>query len=100
MLKIKFENGKEFQKDIDKMGRTISKAKGEILNQEQLLPNLKVASSNLNALYDALYLAKLEEDTEKMEIIIEEILNIADVNISEIIEQIADRKVNEFLKDI
>jgi len=100
MIEISFKNGKEFQNKLEKLGNSLSKAKGEILETQDMLPKTEVADSDLKALYDALYKAKLEEDTGKMQIILEEIEKISEVNETVIKKELAKRAIEGFIKTL
>jgi len=100
MIEVNFKNGKEFLSKLDKLGESLSKAKGEILDTQEMLPKTSVADSDLKALYDALYKAKLEEDQGKMEVILEEIGKISEVTEMGVKEELAKRIANEFMKNL
>jgi len=100
MIKIDFKNGKNFQKKLEKSSSSLSKAKGEILESQEMLPKTEVADSSLKALYDALYKAKLENDMGKMQIILEEIEKVSNSSLSDIKRELASRKINEFVKSL
>ena len=100
MIKAKFEKGKEFQDKLKKIGNSLSSAKGQILKIEQMLPKTEVADSDLKALYDALYKAKLEKDVNKMQIILEEIEKIVEINILEVQRELGDREIKGFIDNL
>ena len=100
MIKVKFEKGKELQKRLKDISDSISKVKGQNLDTNEMLPETKVADSDLKALYDALYKAKLEEDIDKIQLILDEVQKITEVDRSGIEEELKKRAIETFLKQI
>ncbi|MBT6045723.1 MAG: hypothetical protein HOG49_02775 [Candidatus Scalindua sp.] len=98
MIKVSFENGKEFQKKLERIGSSLSRAKGEILKAQEMLPKTEVADSDLKALYDALYKAKLENDIGKMQVILEEIEKISEVTKTVVEEELGKRAIAGFVE--
>jgi len=98
VIKSKFENGKEFKEGLDRTISSMAQSKGNIVDVGEMLPKTEVADSDLKALYDALYKAKLEEDTDKMGIILEEIEKIEEIDYSVIERELTERAIAEFLK--
>ena len=87
------------EEELNKLESSLNSLRGEILEKEMMLPNTKVADSDLNALYDALYIAKKEQDEVKIQSILDEINNF-DVTDEEVVNEIIDREVNHFLDNI
>jgi hypothetical protein len=100
MTKISFENGKEFQDNLKKLADSLDGVKGEILDTQEMLPKTEVADSDLKALYDALYRAKLEGDMGKMQIILEEIEKVSEVNETAVKEELAKRVISNFIENM
>jgi len=100
VIKVKFEKGKELQKRLKDISDSISKVKGQNLDTNEMLPETKVADSDLKALYDALYKAKLEEDIDKIQLILDEVQKITEVDRSGIEEELKKRAIETFLKQI
>jgi len=90
--------GKEFKEGLCNIADSLSHSKGEILDVGEMLPSTEVADSDSKALYDALYKAKIEEDTEKMRIILEEIGKIENLDNFAIEKELTERAIAEFLK--
>ena len=99
MIKVKLEGHKELQKELDQIDSGLSALQGQILEKERMLPDTKVADSDLNALYDALYIAKRQQDEVKISSILDEISNF-NVPDEEIINAIINREADNFLDSI
>ena len=98
MTKISFENGKEFQDNLKKLADSLDGVKGEMLDTQEKLPKTEVADSDLKALYDALYKAKLENDIGKMQVILEEIEKISEVTKTVVEEELGKRAIAGFVE--
>jgi len=99
VIKVKLEGYDSVKEELNKLESSLNSLRGEILEKEMMLPNTKVADSDLNALYDALYIAKKEQDEVKIQSILDEINNF-DVTDEEVVNEIIDREVNHFLDNI
>jgi len=99
MIKVELKGYDSLREELDILDAAVSSLRGAILEKEMMLPKNQVADNDLNALYDALYIAKKQEDTEKIQVILDEIKNF-DVTDEEIVSEIVDREADNFLDSI